>query len=234
LRVDRPRHHAVTCRFEGSDWYDHEELAKAIERVKTDPEWVSQQWANLIAMIDRWTWRDQENTPPILASLIVATWIQDLWRWRPQVSIRGRSGTGKSQFATFVFGGDGEPGIFGGIGWRRSLPTAAGLRQSIGRSTQAVCIDEFDSLKDRHKDEILKLIRTAGPGDTITMGSASHRATEFGLRTISWLVGVMVGLDEQMDANRFLAFDLTKPSRERWVAWRAPTVDEKRQLQMFT
>lgn len=233
-RVDRPRYEGVLCKLGGRDWFDHDELADAVQKVKTDPEWVDAQWRSLISMIGRWTWKDQQSSPKILAGMIASTWVQDLWRWRPQVSIRGKSNVGKSQFVAFLFGKEGEHGIFGGISFATSLPTAAGVRQGVGRATKAICIDEFDSLREKNKDDILKLIRTAGPGDTITFGSAGHRAIEFGLRSITWLVGVMVGLDAQMDANRFLAFDLEKPPAERWKAWRAPTSDEKRQLMYST
>lgn len=230
-KVDRPRYGGLLFAFNGKQWYDHDTIGRLIQRAKVDSEWVRFQWENLRHYIDRWTWKSQQTDPTLLTALIGATWIQDLWRYRPQVSLRGPSNAGKSQFCAFLFGGENkEPGLFGDLAFCRALPSAAGIRQAVGKSSRVICIDEFDSLNPRAKSEIVKIIRTAGPGDTITLGSASHKAIEFGLKAICWVSGVMVGLEEQMDSNRFIPFDLEKPPKARWDAWKAPTLTEKEDI----
>jgi hypothetical protein len=235
VKLDRPRYQGLLCQFGARDWYDHDELAAAVEKVKSDPAWVDSQWAVLREMVDRWTWKCQDMAPAILAGLCVATWVQDVWRWRPQVAIKGASTVGKSAFCSFLFGNDkGERGIFGDVALLRSNSSAAGVRQSIGQTSRATCIDEFDGLVPKVKDEILKMIRSAGPGDTIAMGSTSHKAVEFGLRLIFWLAGISVKLDEQPDRTRFILFEMLKPPAERYAAWREPQPDEKHALMIST
>lgn len=230
LRVDRPRHQGLLFRFGSRDWYDHNQLAEDVALAKADPTWVRGIWETLTECVGRWTWAAQDRDPELVAGLIGATWAQDFWAYRPQVSVRGASNAGKSQFASFAFGIESQPGIFGPLAFRRSMPSAAGLRQAVGRSSRAICVDEWDSIQGKARAEMLRLLRTATSGDTITMGSTSHRSVEFGLRACVWLVGVHVGLDAQMDANRFIPFELVRPDEERWRAWKSPSQEVRTQL----
>jgi len=233
MKVDRPRYGGMLFKFDGTNWYDHDAIGALIHRARTDTEWVRFQWETLRAFIDRWTWKRQESDPAILASLVGATFVQDLWGYRPQVSIRGDSNAGKSSLCKFIFGDrekQNDLGIFGKLTLKGAMSSAAGIRQAIAHKSLAVCLDEFDSLEQREKTAVLKMLRTAGPGDKILMGSSSHKAVEFGIRSICWVSGVMVGLEAHMDANRFLTFDLEKPPEARKVAWKMPTHQERERL----
>jgi hypothetical protein len=194
------------------------------------------QWDQLESFIGRWTWGDQVNDPRLLSALVGATWIQDLWKYRPQVSLRGESDAGKSKFCELLFGNSTGPdrGVFGNLAVRISSSTAAGIRQTVGNTSFVICMDEFDSLSHKERAAVLKLLRTAGPGDTITMGTSHHTAIRFGMRAMCWMSGVIVGLDEQMDKNRFIQFDMLFPPEDRAVAWRYPTDQEIRSCNVGT
>lgn len=227
-KVTKPRYGGLLFRFGAKNWYDHDELGRLIIRARNDKEWVSRKWDELADYFGRWTWKSQVDDPRLLSALVGATWIQDLWKYRPQISLRGESDAGKSSFCELLFGNStsGELGIFGGLAVRIASSTAAGIRQTIGHTSYVICMDEFDSNSPKERSNVLKLLRTAGPGDTITMGTSHHHAIRFGMRATVWLSGVIVGLDEQMDKNRFLPFDIMYPPEDRAAAWRFPTRSE--------
>ena len=232
-KIDRPRYGGMLFKFDGTSWYDHDTIGELIYRAGHDLDWVRHQWETLVDFIGRWTWKRQESDPAILASLVGATFVQDVWGYRPQVSIRGDSNSGKSSFCRFIFGDREKPndlGVFGKLTLKGAMSSAAGIRQAVQHKSLAICLDEFDSLEAREKTAVLKMLRTAGPGDKILMGSSSHKVVEFGIRSICWVAGVMVGLEAHMDANRFLTFDLEKPPEARRVAWKMPTNQERERL----
>jgi hypothetical protein len=235
-RIDKPRYGGLLFRFGGKTWYDHDEIGRLIARAKVDKEWVCRKWDEVTSYFNRWTWRYQDNDPKILAALVGATWIQDLWKYRPQVSLRGESDAGKSSFCDLLFGNatSGEKGIFGDLAVRIASSTAAGIRQTIGHTSYVVCMDEFDSNSAKERMNVVKLLRTAGPGDTITMGTSHHHAIRFGMRATVWVSGVSVSLDEQMDKNRFLPFDILYPKDAKFVAWVYPTRAEIRDASIST
>lgn len=227
-KVTKPRYGGLLFRFGSKNWFDHDEIGRLIIRARNDKEWVNRKWDELSAYFGRWTWKNQTDDPRLLSALVGATWIQDLWKYRPQISLRGESDAGKSSFCELLFGNStsGELGVFGGLAVRIASSTAAGIRQTIGHTSYVICMDEFDSNSVKEKINVLKLLRTAGPGDTITMGTSHHHAIRFGMRATVWLSGVIVGLDEQMDKNRFLPFDILYPPDDRAAVWRFPTRGE--------
>lgn len=228
-KVERPRYGNMIFKFDSTNWYDHDRIGLLIDRARTDKSWVAFQWDNLESFIDRWTWKRQDIDPVILTSVVGATYVQDLWYWRPQVSITGQSTAGKSSFCKFIFGDKEKPedlGVFGRLTLKGSMSSAAGIRQAVAGKSMAVCLDEFDSLDQREKMNVIKMLRTAGPGDKIFKGTSGHKAVEFGLRIICWVAGIVVGLDQEMDANRFLTFEMQKPTKEKRARWKVPTPEE--------
>ena len=208
-------------------WFDHEEMATLIEHAR-NPEWCDNVWKQLAAILGRWTWGRQETDPLLVAGLIGATFCQQTFRWRPQVSIRGKTNAGKTALLQFLFGSAeaGVQGVFGKLAFSVAESSSAGVRQSIGRTSYAIAIDEWDSQKAHHRRDILKLLRTAGPGSQIALGSTSHRSVKFGLRHICWISGIHCGLEDEADANRFLEFELLFAAEERRKAWVRPSQEE--------
>ena len=81
----------------------------------------------------------------------VATWVQTLWEWRPQVAIIGPSQAGKTTLFKVL------SQMFGNLTVMSSGSTAAGIRQAIKSSAKVVLCDEFES--SRHRTEVLEMLR---------------------------------------------------------------------------
>jgi len=145
------------------------------------------------------SWK-HEKDPHVIASLIIATHIQDAFQWRPMVGFTGPTESGK----TFLFEkielllGKGADII--------EDPTEAGLRQKMLSNKLPVLIDEFDSC--RRKAKILELFRSSGHGGTIVRGTQNHKAQEFHIRHIVWIAGIQLGMFKEQDFNRFIRIDL--------------------------
>lgn len=207
-------------------WFDHEEIERLLP-LAADPAWCEAVWQRAYGFFDRWTWKDQAASSGLLAALTGATLCQSVWRWRPQIAIIGASNTGKSALFEFLFGADGSRGLFGDLAKSFAMSSEAGIRQTIGRNSYAISIDEWDSLRPQRRRDIMNLLRTSGPASTVRLGTANHHAMEFGMRHIVWVAGVHCGMDTEVDQNRFLWFELLKPPLERYRAWKSPSYQER-------
>lgn len=230
IKTDRPFHRDLVFGFAGEkqNWYDHDELGRLIDQAR-DAAWCAQWIKQLEAIIDRWTFGNAKTDPLLMTGLVLATFVQQIWHWRPQVSIRGQSNSGKSALFEFLFGGESTVGVFNGMAVKVSLSSAAGIRQKIKLDSVILGVDEFDQLK--RPQDILHLLRTSGRGEKLVMGSTSQNHVEYGLTNICWLAGIFVSLDSEADQNRFLEFDLQKPREPKRSNFRQPTTDEIRALQ---
>ena len=221
LRVTKPRYGGRLLDISTpTAWYDYQQLndlvlscdAAATESAVNDLE-------NLFA---RWRWVHQGQTPKVLAGLVLATWVQALWIWRPQVSITGKSNAGKSTLFKAL------EGLFGPLAITSSGSTAAGIRQSIARTAAVVLLDEFES--GRHRNEILEMLRASGRGDRVLRGTPGHKGQEFTLRHIVWTAGIESGLRREPDRNRFIRQELIKPAAKDMGKLNLPSEGELRSL----
>lgn len=211
----------MICRLTGGkNWYEHEEIEKLIQNCRSD-EFRKKTLNESIELIERWTWQHQAIAGELITGMILATFIQSMFSWRPQISICGESNTGKTSFFKVLCGDSDFKGLAGRLAWKVSDTSAAGVRQDIQSNSYFVAIDEWDAMK--RKPEILKLLRSSGPGDKVVFGSSSHQSKKFGLRHLCWLAGVYSDLVEDVDRNRFVSIDLVKPPADRWRAFRMPT-----------
>src|SRR5262249_25141611 len=134
--------------------------------------------------------------------LVLATWIQTLWPWRPQVSITGASRAGKSTLFDTV------SGLFGKLTLASSGSTAAGIRQATKSSAKVIFVDEFEAKK--HRAEVLEMLRSSGGGTPTLRGTTKHRSLGFKLRHIVWVAGIESGLRRDRDRTRFIGLELVK------------------------
>lgn len=225
---ESPRFGEKVWNLSGVRWYDHETMGGLLEQAKS-AEWCESVIDRLTQIMWRWTWRNPTD-PRLLSLLAASTFCQTVWGWRPQVSIRGETNSGKTAFLNLLFGGQRGPGIFGALAFNQSISSAAGIRQSIRKNAYCIAIDEWDSMNVRRRAEMLDLLRTSGPATTIVLGSQSQKAKEFGMRHLVWLAGIHVGLDAAPDANRYLEFDLRIPDAAKWGAWKFPSAEERADL----
>lgn len=182
-------------------WYDFGELSRLLDDCNSTA--AEETLRDAIRLFEKWSWRHSEG-PTVIAGLILATWVQTIWAWRPQVAIIGKSNTGKSTLFEAL------AGIFGNLAIKSSKSSAAGIRQAVHRSARIILCDEFESGK--HRDDILEMLRASSRGDRVFRGTASHRRTEFTLRHIAWIAAIESGLKREPDRNRFITLELTPPA----------------------
>lgn len=209
-RVDHPRACGALLDFAGGKpWYDFDTLKANLERA-ADKGFRMAAYGEVAEILTRWRWQRAEASPPLVIGLILATWVQQIWNWRPQVAIIGESKTGKSFMCDFL------SRLFAPNCILTSDTTAAGLRQTIENSMPAVIVDEADT-KDRSQQEerrkILGMIRQSSRGGTILRGTSGQRKVQHRLQHIFWQFGISLSLDDAADANRVVKLELLPPAR---------------------
>lgn len=209
LSLPIPRVGQYYLESSGRAWYDRDTLASNLA-LATDTNWRIAQVKELIELLERWKWKLTCHLM-LIAGLILATFSQTIWKWRPQVSISGRSGGGKTSFFKFL------NWIFGDLCTIYGDATEAGLRQKHTNNATVTLLDEFDQKRDekkqRNRQAIMELIRNSGGGVESLRGSAGHKYQDFRLRHIFWLGGIATQVNDEADVNRFLQFELVKPAR---------------------
>lgn len=205
-RVRRPRAGGLLLDISSSSqWYCFSKLNDLLR--SCNQPWAASTISEAIQLFDRWYWKRGERTSELIAALVLATWVQTIWEWRPLVSIIGESSCGKSSlFETLST-------LFGGLGLLAAKSTEAGLRQAIRNKACAILIDEFES--DSHRQRILDLLRTSGKGSRQLRGTTDQRGVEYGLKHICWVTAVEVGLEREPDRNRFITLELDLPPKDK-------------------
>jgi hypothetical protein len=188
-------------------WFEHEKLAGYLQDCESDPKWAEQTVDEAVELFAKWFWKHEKTAPSLVAGLVLCTWVQTLWHWRPLVSITGASDSGKSTLFEVL------SGIFGGLAISSSQSSEAGIRQVVRSDAPAILCDEFES--DQHRQKILNLFRTASKGSKILRGTSNQKGQSFGLRHIPWVAAVEVGLSREPDRNRFISLELQRPPSER-------------------
>lgn len=203
-------------------WFSFDELNVAWA-ASENPDWFRSVIKQAERLFGQWSYAS-EGAETLLTGLVMATWIQAAWKWRPQVFILGESNTGKTTLFHALAGAEhsGEKGLFGSLALKFANYTAAGLSQSIGRSAKIVICDEFEQSKAR--EEVLTMVRAAGRGDPVVRGTTGHRSKSFRLHQMFWMGSTESGLNKEVDQNRFIRIQLVRTSdAAKWQAFRLPS-----------
>lgn len=204
----------------GNPWYDFATLTSYL-RDYTHP-WAERTVEETIGLFNQWQWRHQVGAPEALTGLVLASWVQTLWSWRPQVAILGATGTGK----TTLFETLG--GIFGNLCLRSSDSTAAYLRQSTRDTAMIPLADEFED--SRHRREVLRMIRLASRGDKTGRGTTAQKAIGFELRQIFWVAAIEAGMKKAPDINRFVTIEPVLPIAAKQGQLTTPSIGYLKEL----
>ena len=197
-----------------SAWFDSVWLGAALD-ASADADWCRHQVDALIEILDKWFWRpvvadtgkeEKSTAADLLAGLVLASWVQSIWSWRPMVAITAASYSGKSiLFETLE-------SIFGPLGMLQQKSTEPGIRQATARDSRVILCDEFEH--DKHRKAILEFFRTSSRGGKTLRGSTGgHGAQHYGLQHICWCAAVELGLERSPDRNRFILFKLDLPPK---------------------
>jgi len=202
LPIKSPMHNSRRIDFSGSIvWYD-EMRSTELLRAAADPAWrrrVVDDLLGLFALWDNWV---MPSSVEVGAGLVMASWVQTLWKFRPHVCIAGPSDCGKTSFI-----GTAMKGVFNGLYAPMQKATEAGVRQKIRNTAMIMALDEFEG--DNNRQGILDLLRTSTRGEMGSpRGTANGKGQEYGLKHIAWTSGIETGLNEGADKNRFISLDL--------------------------
>lgn len=193
---------------ESEKWYEYDWLEDRLR--SATPEWRKSIFEDLVRLFGLWdNWR-HKDTPQLVASLVLCTWLQTIWPWRPQCAIAGPTNSGKTILMEFVL----QP-LFQNA--KMSLytmkATEAAIRQHVKHTGRVILIDEFES--DSNRQKILELFRTSSRGGKIIRGTATQQGVSYGLRHIPWVGAIETGMRDAADRNRYIMLDLLKPSRNK-------------------
>lgn len=211
-RVSHPRVEGLVLDFGDGEhrWYEHETLERYVNKASASAEWREDAIMEAVELFQKWNWRGQ-HAPELVTGLVMATWLQTIWAWRPLVMVIGESNCGKSTLFETLAGKQGSMGLFGGLAMAGAKSSEAGIRQGVGNSGRIILLDEFEKSKER--DRILETLRASSRGDTVMKGTAGHKGVSFKLQHIPWLAAIESGLSRQPDVNRFVQLELLKAEK---------------------
>lgn len=211
-RVTSPRADGLVLDFgRGEDWYDFDTLAALTAKAESSVEWREGVVDRAVDLFSRWRWGN-DAAPQTMAGLVLATWVQTIWHWRPLVFVGGESNSGKSVLFESLGGREGaHPGLFGSLSLLQEKSSEAGVRQGIGNTAKVLMCDEFEAGKDRER--ILEMLRASSRGGTVRKGTSDQQSKGYVLRHIGWTAAIESGLRRQPDQNRFIRFSLLRAAK---------------------
>lgn len=217
------------------EWFDFDQVNDWISMPGRD--WIYITILELCRILEQWCFKIPDKTEDpaicaeILASLIVASWIQSFWNFRPMTFLLGESNCGKSTLFQLLIGEESNPldkGLMGSLAIHSANQSAAGIRQSAERSSRPVFVDEFE--KGKHRTEILELLRGASRGSQSIRGTAGQKAVTTKLAFMAWAASTESGLVKQVDQNRWISIQMVKPGQDKMGKLKLPNIQELNQL----
>ena len=199
--------------IESTDWFHLDEMQAAL--YQWTPAKGVDALRRLEELLDLWEWRNGKKDVEIVAGLVIATWIQALWEWRPQIGIVGRGSSGK----TVLFHTLEQ--IFGTLCVSCSQSTPAGIRQTVQNTSRIVLIDEFDSSPQQQR--LIDMIRVSSRGGRVLRGSSSQQSHHQDLAQMFWLAGVYLSTFSRIDQERFITLEVESLGRGNRVAIPKPS-----------
>lgn len=158
----------------------------------------------------------------VAVGLILATFVQTVFAWRPQVGVMGPSNSGKSTlFETLQ-------AVFDKLCLAVQKPTEAAIRQAVDNRACVLLLDEFES--DANRPKVLELLRTSSRGGQIARGTSDQRGRRFGMKHIVWTAAIELGLTREADANRFISLRLNRPPAKGYGRMDLPCEDDLKAL----
>jgi|GEM_PF-3649864 len=154
-----------------------------------------------LGLLRRWRYQFHKGAELALG-LILATWVQKFWDWRPQVAITGETVSGKTIFFRML------KRMFCGLAESASRKTTAiGIMKHCRSSAKIAVMDELD--KNPHREDIIEtVVRPAGRGEDERWTGEGRGRSEKALSQIFWLAGIESGLTTKTDADRFVRIEL--------------------------
>lgn len=190
------------------EWIDIAQVADQICGVGAQPGTLHvDDVFSLQSLFAKWSYKNPDAViPEVLTGLVLGSFVQTLWRWRPQVFLIGQAYAGKTTMMHAL------AALFGRLGANSAQSSAAGIRQALRHSGRIALCDEME--KNKHRPEIFEMIRSSGRGDDVFRGTAGqHGHVAFKLQHIFWCASIESGLLTEADSSRFIVIELQKTNQ---------------------
>jgi hypothetical protein len=205
------------------EWYNVGKLNRLLSEARND-KFCQDTFDEVFKHLKKWYWAN-EPAAQIVSSLIICSWLQTVWEWRPEIFITGGSDTGKSNLVDDFL----TRGIFGNqYAMYVQKPTEAALRQHMRHHARLAIIDEFEH--DIHRQKILELFRTSSRGGDTIRGTSDQRGMKYRLKHIPWFAAIETGLKKQADRNRYIILELGAIPGDKRGTLELPTSEALRDL----
>ena len=181
------------------NWTDFNVLERYLVEAQRD-DWCREVFQETTKLFAKWFWK-QQPAPKVITSLVIASWLQTIWTWRPEVFITCDSDTGKSLLIESTL-----PAIWGSLCWHSHKVTEAAIRQTLKHHAKIPLQDEFEHSPNRQA--VLELWRVTSRRGKVTRGTADQKGMEFYIRHLPWFAAIEMGLRKQADKNRFIILDM--------------------------
>ncbi|MEK7110247.1 MAG: hypothetical protein AAB867_00115, partial [Patescibacteria group bacterium] len=203
-------------RTDGENWLHLEELQGLLEEMQD----VSARRAVFKDFRDKlgsWLW-EKPFMADLAMGLTCATWVQDMWPWRPTVMLTGPTSSGKSSLLKMI------QTSYLGLAKEYGDATAAGVVQTLENGKQPILIDEIDQKPVKTQQELLSLARLAGVGQTRSRGTSQQEGKSVEFKHLVWLSGISSSGNAQADLNRQINLELRKINNERFYELDVPEI----------
>lgn len=194
----------------GEEWYDRELLEQFIPAARS-PQWRQDHFSELVDILQRWGNHQHPIAETLLASLMLCSWVQNIWNLRPWIGIQGESSSGKSVLMNFM------ADYFGNLSIGASNTSEAGVRAALRGNGKIILLDEFEAGRERDKIIATLMGASRSGGASGNLRATQGQQTVTGdLCLIPWLSAVELKADKQTERNRYLMFDLANRSSLPW------------------
>lgn len=160
--------------------------------------------AEVLAALKSWHWTRPDIDPHLMLGWIGAAMVGGALEWRPLVWVTGDKATGKSTLQKMI------KYIFTDAGLVYSADaTEAGIRQTVGRSSLPVALDELEAEEDnRRGNNIVKLARIACSSNQSLRGGADHKGSAFSLLNCFMFSSILIPPMLGQDVSRMAVLEL--------------------------
>jgi len=162
---------------------------------------INATWKELVTLFGCWNFT-QRHDPLLIAGLVVGTCIQGALTFRPQVSVTGKSYTGKTTLKKLLHR------LWPYADLLEGRSSEAAIRQSTGCNALPILFDEMENWHGRQA--VYNLLRSSSSGAAIKKGSPTQKVIEFRMSHIFWTFAIDAGVLQEADNNRFARFTLRK------------------------
>lgn len=188
-------------------WIDMDRLGKRLSEMSLLEMRKVQE--ELMTWIRQWHFAGRFDHE-LIVGFLLASIVQNLWTWRPQLWVTGPQGSGKTMLLNFIE----EIGGHLARRFEGASTSEPGFRQGIGDDMVIGMIDEFE--KSPARDQIISYLRTAGRGGVIYKGSASQQdPREYFLKHMIMVASIETGLVRAAERTRYITVETVKdPERK--------------------